>query len=366
MAAYAFVGQPSDSKGVEFALAVLRGSSAASGTSDTQGVCILRGLTANSKVAMEAGLQLSVAAAMAVLYVSVLVGQRLCAPMCSRRSRARPGGRVHVVLSLPESRRGLTRVTGETRESPQHGLQGDGYAALPDGPEPALIDICVASDAGLEPRAAAPPPPVQGRDAPRPPLTGPINQDMLRTRPKVVAAAVNFGLSAYATLTTAVFKLLHCVRVPGTPPHQRRLFIQGSVTCDYAGWQLPLVMVVVVLTATPLLLPWVAAWSRRKPRHTPRDASKGGEGGRRGCCAGQVVADLRVGVRRALVETYTPGLFWWEAVLMAQRLVRASCWLEWDLFFCGGAARVLRHVPRPKWQANVRDHCGCKLAGHAC
>ena len=34
------------------------------------------------------------------------------------------------------------------------------------------------------------------------------------------------------------------------------------------------------------------------------------------------VRDLRLGVRRALVETYSDGMFWWEAAMMAQRLVR--------------------------------------------
>jgi hypothetical protein len=32
-------------------------------------------------------------------------------------------------------------------------------------------------------------------------------------------------------------KMLHCVWVPGTPPEERRLYIRGSVVCDYHGWQ---------------------------------------------------------------------------------------------------------------------------------
>ncbi len=32
--------------------------------------------------------------------------------------------------------------------------------------------------------------------------------------------------------------------------------------------------------------------------------------------------DLRLGVRRAVVEAYSNRMFWWEAAMMAQRLVR--------------------------------------------
>lgn len=34
--------------------------------------------------------------------------------------------------------------------------------------------------------------------------------------------------------------------------------------------------------------------------------------------------DLRAGVRRALVEAYNDGMFWWEAAMMVQRLVRVG------------------------------------------
>lgn len=82
--------------------------------------------------------------------------------------------------------------------------------------------------------------------------------------------------------------MLHCVWVPGTPPSERRLFIRGTVVCDYTGWQLPFILLVMLLVGTPLLLPLLAAWSMRSPRE--------GEG--------SLKMDARAGVRRALVESY--------------------------------------------------------------
>ena len=45
-------------------------------------------------------------------------------------------------------------------------------------------------------------------------------------RSRVVAAAVNLGLTVYAGLTVACVKLLHCVHIPGTPASTRHLFLQ--------------------------------------------------------------------------------------------------------------------------------------------
>jgi hypothetical protein len=118
-------------------------------------------------------------------------------------------------------------------------------------------------------------------------------------RARVVTAAVNFGLTAYAALTVGAVKALHCVHAPGTLPSERRLFIQGTLACDYGGWQAPYVVLGVVLVGTPTALPFLAAWARQP--------------------TGGVV---RRGVRRALVDPYRDGAYWWEAVLMAQRLVR--------------------------------------------
>ena len=132
------------------------------------------------------------------------------------------------------------------------------------------------------------------KDAPRPP---PVSR-----RAKLVTASVNFGLTAYATLTVAALKMLHCVWVPGTPLSERRLFIRGSVVCEYSGWQAPYILLVAFLVAIPATLPFAAAWSRRR----------GGA---------PWIVDVRLGVRRALVDSYHHRAYWWEAALMAQRLV---------------------------------------------
>lgn len=129
----------------------------------------------------------------------------------------------------------------------------------------------------------------------------------LGRRAKLVTASVNFGLTAYATLTVAAIKMLHCVWVPGTSPEERRLFVHASVVCHFSGWQAPYVVLVVLLVAVPALLPFAAAWSRRV----------GGSAWDN---------DVRLGVRRALVDCYHPKAYWWEAALMAQRLVRPSCY----------------------------------------
>lgn len=120
-------------------------------------------------------------------------------------------------------------------------------------------------------------------------------------RAKLVTAAVNFGLTAYATLTVAALKMLHCVWVPGTPSEERRLFVQASVVCNYSGWQVPYILLVAILVAIPAVLPFAAAWSCR-PGGSVWDT------------------DVRLGVRRAVVDSYHQRAYWWEAALMAQRL----------------------------------------------
>jgi hypothetical protein len=75
-------------------------------------------------------------------------------------------------------------------------------------------------------------------------------------RAKLVTAAVNFGLTAYATLTVAALKMLHCVWVPGTPLEERRLFVRASVVCNYSGWQVPYILLVAILVAIPAVLPF--------------------------------------------------------------------------------------------------------------
>ena len=112
----------------------------------------------------------------------------------------------------------------------------------------------------------------------------------------------------YAALLVACTKLLHCVGVPGTPASERYLFVRGTTECNYLGWQLPLIVSVAVLVAVPLLLPLAAKWSLAS--HAADHAWR--------------AQPWRLAVRLALVESYHRQWYWWESVLMAQRLVRPT------------------------------------------
>ena len=162
-------------------------------------------------------------------------------------------------------------------------------------------------------------------------------------RARLVGAAVNYLLSAYAVITSTVVTVLHCVTVPGAPPGTLWLFVDGSVRCDGSGWQRPVVIAAVL--ALPLALPLLSSWAR------PRAAADGTC--RTGACNGVSVADgsslydsdddagrtspryarpspsrvgqdVRWGVHRALSASYVPGMHWWEAVLLVHRLALAT------------------------------------------
>jgi hypothetical protein len=251
--------------------------------SDPPGFCVASRLTATSKVGLEVGLQLSVAAAMAALYRAV-VGVRRWRQRWGPLGGCRPGSTLAVTAVDPE----------------QYVALDGGAPGVPVSRGPSSFSMSSLGthdedgDGGACGMAKAP----------------------ASQRARLVSAAANFGLTLYAALTLAVMKLLHCVWVPGTAAHEHRLFLRASVVCDYSGWQLPLVVALAALAACPLAAAWAAMWSRQGPGRgvgmTPRSVQRG---------AG-LAADVRCGVRLALVDTYREGRHWWEAVLMTQRLVR--------------------------------------------
>jgi hypothetical protein len=161
----------------------------------------------------------------------------------------------------------------------------------------------------------------------------PLQKPARITRARLVTAAVNFLLTAYATLTVAAVKLLHCVWVPGTPPDTRHLFIRASVPCHYGGWQAPYVVAVVVLAVVALALPLVARWASGMPPLPPSlHWSEAGDTATptlttrllpsTPAVGETLLMDVQSGVWRALVEPYSPKWYWWESVLLLQRLVR--------------------------------------------
>lgn len=127
-------------------------------------------------------------------------------------------------------------------------------------------------------------------------------------RARAVAACLNLALTLYAPLTIAAARMLHCVWVPGSPVDQTRLYIHGATVCSHAGWQSPYVVAVAVLVGVPLVLPLVAGWSLPTAAASSRARTP-------------LANDVHAGVRRALVEAYHDHAYFWEAVLMAERLV---------------------------------------------
>jgi hypothetical protein len=54
--------------------------------------------------------------------------------------------------------------------------------------------------------------------------------------------------------------------------------------------------------------------------------------------------DVRVGMRRALVDSYRDHAHWWEVVLLAQRLVRAGLCRAWVKFLAWCLIRHCQHL----------------------
>jgi hypothetical protein len=277
------------------------------------GFCVTEHLTATSKVVLVLGIQLSIAAAMVLLYILVELAR-----WCLRKYR-----------TSPHPSGALARSQGRDRaEEP----------LIPVAQSPLAYGATDASQEGV--LSDGP-----GRDGASFGFNGlgaPLSQSR---RSRLLTAAVNFVLTAHTNLTMAALTMLRCVwvrsspwllvgfllretvhfspvsdysfgnvgvflmpyQVPGTPEHERRLFIRASVKCDMGGWQAPYVALSIVLVAIPIVLPFLAAWARWSPSVDTRGW----------------VQDVRGGVHRAVVEIYG-RLYWWEAVMMLQRLVRGA------------------------------------------
>jgi hypothetical protein len=214
-------GHPSRAQAVLLSLLRMQPSTSA----DESGLCATSTLTAGGKVGLEVGLQLGVGLFMWLLVVASwwLGGCRRCdRHNTQRRSIGR--GPLGVSL-LDDVNEDASADALESQVSQTHSLN-------------------VVSDSSS--------------------ATSPVSDGTkLPPRVRYLVAAVNFGVTAYSTITVATIKMLHCVWVPGTPRHQRRLFIRGSVVCDYSGWQAPYILVLTALVVVPVALPLVAAWSRQ-------------------------------------------------------------------------------------------------------
>jgi hypothetical protein len=140
-------------------------------------------------------------------------------------------------------------------------------------------------------------------------------------RARIIGASVNLCLSAYSTVTMAAMLLLGCVQLPGTPANSTWLYINGAVQCDYSGWQFPFIIVVLFLGIVPVLgLPFLARWARVSTIEVPTSTVTITAANRRTL----FISDARWGIHRALSASYSTRTFWWESVLMVQRLLMAA------------------------------------------
>ena len=131
-----------------------------------------------------------------------------------------------------------------------------------------------------------------------------VNASAMSTRARYVGAAVTTLLLSHSVFLAAVVTLLHCLTLPGL--RGARLFVQGSVVCDYGGWQLGYIMALLLLVLVPVTLPVVA--------HSVMVSST----------ASGALTDAQVGFKRAVITSYGPRWYWWESVLLLHRCTLAS------------------------------------------
>ncbi len=286
MTALVVIGHTESSWTIEVLLALLRMQ--APDTEGSVGFCLVKGMTATSKVGFVAVAQLSVAVAMVV----IVVGVNTLAP---------------VIRAL--CRRWCPLVSGSAATS----IDDPGAALLSESGRVGGYGTTSSASVGriTSHMEIAPVDTGNGvtRDGDHAPVVGRVHS----RRARLTTAAVNYFLTACSTLTVAVVKMLHCVWVPGTPQGQRHLFIRATQLCAYGAWQLPYLLLLILLIAIVLVLPWVAAWSLRSPTASTAIAHSSSWT--------LLTADVRAGVRWALVESYKPTAYWWEAALLGQRLV---------------------------------------------
>ena len=260
-------------------------------TAKGTGLCVFTSLNAVEKIKLEAAAPTAVAAAM-LCCVVVITAIRRC-----RDSQASP----YVSPARESSESGISLLRSPSGFSSSAGYGSVSYAYR----QRAVVDLDgsgddVDNDVVLDAADT-----VAKQQQQFDGVTG------FTYRGSIIAAIVNLLLLAYSVVLSSVVKLLHCVRVPGTPLGSSYLFIQGSVACDYSRWQLGYVFAMIALGAVPIVVLLVAACATNRLA-----CALGGLLGR--CRA--LRRDTRLGVQRSVVLTYDPTLFWWEAVLMVHRL----------------------------------------------
>lgn len=231
-------------------------------SSSRSGMCLLRHLTATQERTLAAMFPFLVALLMALLVLLGMLASWCCVALALREKSP--------MAVLPG--RSLAALELLQRE-PAHDADGDQYTAI-DNDEDHFVD-----------------------DA-RP----------LSLRARCVVAAIFWFLFAYSVFADATFSMLQCVKLPGCAAGDcQRLFIQGSVRCAYGGWQAGLILLAVVLGVVPVVLPYFATLAMRGTSEDARSLRN----------------DVHLGFKRALIGSYQPRYFWWEAIPLLHRLVLA-------------------------------------------
>lgn len=110
---------------------------------------------------------------------------------------------------------------------------------------------------------------------------------------RMIGATLNWFLFTYSSVLAATFKLLLCIPFAGLP--NTYLYLDANQECT-AQWTAPLYIVMVCLLGFAVVLPILM---RLKQKWAPRHP----------------------GVYRILTDPYRDECYWWECVLLVQRLV---------------------------------------------
>jgi hypothetical protein len=282
MSSYVTLGVQTPSRATDVTLSVLRMQ--APSASNAKGLCVVETLTAVGKVGLEFGLQLAVGAVMVVLVVLSAWFRLLLFQVCRRERSQSPAfdaGTGSFRTRLLDARasdsedgdasHGIGGFREHSLHLDQHRTDSARSArAVGNGTELPPLTHYLRSQRGASYGTADGP---VGCDATAtgrsPPQSLPNDGTHLPLRARYITAAVNFIVTAYSTVTVATIKMLHCVWVPGAPRDQQRLFVQGSVVCNYTGWQVVYVIGIAVLVAVPVILFFVTSWAVRRSDAAP-------------------------------------------------------------------------------------------------
>jgi hypothetical protein len=251
MSSYVTLGSQTPIRAVDVVLSIIRMQAPSESASNAKGLCAFETLTAVGKVGLEFGLQLAVGAVMVALVALVALSAWLrlrfkLIQVCRRKLSQTSAFDASSGVGSIRTRLLDARASDTVGRDAPHDIGSSREHSLNLGQQ--LADSVSPGPSVTVGNGAGPP-----------------------ARVRYIIAAVNFVVTAYSTVTVATFKMLHCVRVPGSPVDQRRLFIQGSVVCDYMGWQVVYVVGIAVLVAVPAILLLVASWAVRRSEAAPSE-----------------------------------------------------------------------------------------------